>query len=72
MSATQKRRVVCYPSPKYDILFSAYVKVNEESRSKAAAHAIKCLIDNLPPDKKMQVINAAKELNVKNPSKNSY
>ena len=72
MSNTQKRRVVCYPSPKYHVLFSAYVQVNEETESKAAAHAIKCLIDNLPADQKIKVLNAAKVLNGKRKSKNSY
>lgn len=72
MSTTQKRRVVCYPSPKYHILFAAYVRVNEDTASKAAAHAIKCLIDNLPPDQKIKVQNAAKHLNGKTLSKNHY
>jgi len=68
-SITQERKVICYPSPKYEALFRAYAALNEMSKSAAGAEAIKQLIDNLPPDQKMKVINAAKQING---SKNSY
>ena len=69
MSETQKRRVVCYPSPKYELLFRAYVQVNEMNKSEAASLAIKCMIDALPQEQKLKVINASKQING---SKNSY
>jgi len=48
----------------------AYAKLNEMSKAGAASHAIKCFIDNLPPDQKIRVINAAKEIKLR--SKNTY
>jgi len=69
MSTTQERKLQCYPPPKYDRLIRAYAKVNEISDSAAASEAIKCFIDSLPPDQKIKVINASKQINE---STNSY
>lgn len=70
---TQQRRLVTYPPPKYDPLIRAYARVNNISESKAAATAIKMMIDNLPPEKLIEVKNAAEEIKrQKFGEKNSY
>ena len=66
MSVTAHRKIQCHPPPKYHALIRAYAEVNEFSVSEAGNHAIKELIDKLPPDQKEKVEKAAKKYQSKN------
>lgn len=68
MSATSlKRRVQCYPPPKYERLIRAYAEYAKTSDSNAVSRAVKCFIDTLPADVRRAVDSIAKTT-----SKNSY
>lgn len=72
MSVSKERQVNCYPHPVFLAQLKAYAKINEMSKSEALEQGIRCLIESLPPDQKLRVINAAKEIMKPPPSKNTY
>lgn len=70
-ATTKERQIIVYPKPYYYAMFKAYITIcNNMTSSKAGGEAIKSLIENLPPEKKQQVIAAYNR--AKQTSKNTY
>lgn len=74
MPVPQERKVTCYPPMPLVEQLQGYAALNEESESTVVTQALKEFFDKLPADRKLQIINAAKELKLqgKTVSKNSY